>query len=108
MIIAWLKLRQRNLGPLLNANGWAVNARAQINLPFGASLTQVAKLPEGASRSLEDPFADPARLWPKLLAVLIILLGLLFWINLSGRLYQWTGVGKPPQPPTAVSAPAGK
>ena len=45
MILAWLKLRQRNLGPILDANGWAVNARAKINIPFGASLTGMAKLP---------------------------------------------------------------
>jgi hypothetical protein len=32
MIIAWLKLRQRTLGPILDANGWAVNARAKINI----------------------------------------------------------------------------
>src|SRR6185369_17127179 len=47
MVLAWLKLRQRNLGPILDANGWAVNARAKINIPFGASLTNVAKLPPG-------------------------------------------------------------
>ena len=45
MLIAWLKLRQRNLGPILDANGWAVNARAKINIPFGGSLTAVAALP---------------------------------------------------------------
>ena len=28
MLLAWLKLRQRNLGPLLDANGWAINGRA--------------------------------------------------------------------------------
>ncbi|HEY5720279.1 MAG TPA: hypothetical protein VIW02_07835, partial [Gammaproteobacteria bacterium] len=58
MLIAWLKLRQRNLGPLLDANGWAVNARARINLPFGAALTAVAALPKGAERSLSDPYAE--------------------------------------------------
>ena len=42
MMLAWLKLRKRNLGPLLDANGWAVNARARINVPFGAALTRVA------------------------------------------------------------------
>ena len=107
MMIAWLKLRQRNLGPLLNANGWAVNAHARINIPFGASLTQVAQLPEGASRSLEDPFADPTRLWPKLLAVLAALLLVLLWLNQSGLLHQLTGFGKEPQaeaPPAATTA----
>jgi hypothetical protein len=63
MLIAWLKLHQRNIGPLLDANGWAVNARAYINVPFGAALTGVAKLPPGASRSLSDPFAEKKRPW---------------------------------------------
>ena len=45
MLLAWLKLRKRNLGPLLDANGWAVNAKAKINVPFGASLTRVAVAP---------------------------------------------------------------
>ncbi|MFS8083845.1 MAG: hypothetical protein ACMG51_10360, partial [Ginsengibacter sp.] len=30
MAIAWLKLRKRNLGPILDANGWAVNAKAKM------------------------------------------------------------------------------
>ena len=63
MLLAWLTLRRRNLGPLLDANGWAVNARARINLPFGESLTGLAELPEGAKRSLHDPFADKKRPW---------------------------------------------
>lgn len=58
VLIALFKLRQRNLGPILDANGWAVNARALINIPFGTSLTATAKLPEGSERSLVDPFAD--------------------------------------------------
>ncbi len=63
MLLAWLKLRQRSLGPLLDANGWAVNVRARINLPFGASLTQVARLPDGASRSMNDPFEEKEPPW---------------------------------------------
>jgi hypothetical protein len=58
MLIAALKLRQRNLGPLLDANGWAVNAKAKINIPFGGSLTRIAALPSGAQRDLVDPFAE--------------------------------------------------
>ena len=30
MILAAMKLRQRNLGPLLDAGGWAINARAKV------------------------------------------------------------------------------
>ncbi len=58
MLIAWLKLRRRNIGPILDANGWAVNAHALMNIPFGASLTAVATLPPNAERSLVDPFAE--------------------------------------------------
>jgi len=58
VVIAWLKLRKRNLGPILDANGWAINAKARINVPFGGSLTAVAKLPPGAQRDLTDPYAE--------------------------------------------------
>jgi hypothetical protein len=58
MIIAAMKLRHRNLGPILDANGWAVNAKARINIPFGRSLTGVAVLPPGSKRDLTDPYAE--------------------------------------------------
>ncbi|HNC03271.1 MAG TPA: hypothetical protein PLY05_07935 [Agitococcus sp.] len=57
MIMAWFKLRQRNLSPILDANGWAVNTNAKVNIAFGESLTILATLPKGAQRSLRDPFA---------------------------------------------------
>jgi hypothetical protein len=69
MLLAWFKLRRRNLGPLLDANGWAVNARARINIPFGGSLTALAALPPGSSQSLSDPFAEKGSPWPALLGV---------------------------------------
>ncbi len=79
MMLAYLTLRRRNLGPLLDANGWAVNARARINVPFGGSLTEVATLPKGSSRSTQDPFAEKKRPWKTwlfllLLAVVLLLL----------------------------------
>ncbi|MBI3563808.1 MAG: hypothetical protein HY079_01270 [Elusimicrobia bacterium] len=61
MLIAALKLRQRNLGPILDANGWAVNALVRINIPFGGALTGLAELPANASRTLDDPYADESR-----------------------------------------------
>jgi hypothetical protein len=72
MLLAWLKLRRRNLGPILDANGWAINGRARINVAFGAAMTELAKLPPGAKRSMDDPFADKRRPW-KLYIVLVIL-----------------------------------
>ena len=45
MIMAWLKLRRRNLAPVLNANGWAINADAIISVPFGKTLTEQVAFP---------------------------------------------------------------
>jgi hypothetical protein len=50
MMIAWLKLRQRSLGPILDASGWAINGRMRINLPLGRSLSQTAKVPARGAR----------------------------------------------------------
>lgn len=75
MMLAWLKLRKRNLAPLLDANGWAVNTRARINIPFGASLTALAKLPPGSARPLGDPFAEKRRPWGLYLLGVVFLVG---------------------------------
>lgn len=109
MIMAWLKLRQRSLGPILDANGWAVNARARINVAFGATLTKVAVLPEGSIRSLEDPFADKKSLWPKMTVLVILLLLLLYILNATGRLYDWSYgfIGKKPVISQPLVKPAG-
>ena len=96
MLIAWLKLRRRNLGPILDANGWAVNARAKLNVPFGASLTGVAKLPAGHKLSVDDRFGERRSPWPRLVLFLIVL-GFLFSLlnDLYVLDYAWyTATGK--------------
>ena len=65
MLIAWLKLRKRNLGPILDANGWAVNAKAKVNVPFGTSLTGIAKLPPGSSVDVSDRYAEKSSILPE-------------------------------------------
>jgi hypothetical protein len=90
MVLAWLKLQKRNLGPILDANGWAINARARINVPFGGSLTQVAALPPGSSRDLTDPFAEKKSPWPKIIIFLIILAIVYVVLNKLGYIYEWT------------------
>lgn len=89
MIIAWLKLRQRNLGPILDANGWAVNARARINIPFGTALTSVATIPPNAQRDLFDPYADDRSFQRKTIIVLIIaaLLAAAWYFGLVERVF---------------------
>ena len=92
MIMAWMKLRRRNIAPLLNANGWAINASAKISIPFGETLTDVAKFPK---LKLKDPYAKknlPA--WLKwlisLLTVAVVVIGL--WL---GNLLACFGMSSP-------------
>jgi len=75
MILAFIKLRRRNLGPLLDANGWAINALTKINVPFGTVLTDRPQIPEGAVRNLSDPYAENKKPW-KLYLCLIVIFGL--------------------------------
>jgi hypothetical protein len=87
MLLAFIKLRQRNLGPLLDASGWAINGRARINVPFGGALTALPALPAGAQRSLKDPYAEKRRPWG-LYFILLVLLAVVFaWY--AGRLDHW-------------------
>ena len=72
MVMAWMKLRRRNIAPLLNANGWAVNAAAKISIPFGNTLTDVAKFPK---MKLKDPYATGMPAWAKVLITLCVLAG---------------------------------
>jgi len=63
MFIAWSKLHKRNLGPVLNANGWAINAKVLVNVRFGSTLTEMAAFPKLV---LEDPYAvKPMPAWKR-------------------------------------------
>lgn len=76
MFIAWQKLRKRNLAPVLNANGWAINARVLVNISFGAGLTSLAKFP---ALTLVDPSAKLARnrrrLWSWIILAFLLAAG---------------------------------
>lgn len=115
MLIAWLKLRQRTLGPLLEGNGWAINGRVRINIPFGTALTEIAKLPPNAQRTLEDPYEDKeaARQRRRFIALMIFLAlaGLAVLIrwdhNRRGR-YFWQPSTETPPPAATAPAPEKK
>ena len=90
MLMAALKLRQRNLAPLLDANGWAINTRARINIPFGATLTSVARLPEDATHTLSDPYKDKKSPLGLILAA-VALVSLLAVLWDTGVISSWLG-----------------
>jgi hypothetical protein len=92
MVLAWLKLRRRNIAPLLNANGWAVNAASKISIPFGETLTDAAKFPK---LKIKDPYARkgiaPWKKWVISLSVIVALAAGL-WL---GNLLDWAGYTSP-------------
>ncbi|RGE44235.1 hypothetical protein DZC30_13410 [Comamonas testosteroni] len=100
MMIAWLKLRQRSLGPILDASGWAINGRMNINLGLGRSLSQTAKVPLNAKRNLADPFADSHRVRNSLWLVASVVLALL----LAWRLHWLDALLPASWQPAAVTA----
>lgn len=71
MIIAWSKLRKRDLGPVLNANGWAINSVILVNSKFGKHLTSLAKYPV---LHLDDPYAKKKSPWKRWFWAIIIIL----------------------------------
>jgi hypothetical protein len=109
VLLAWLKLRQRTLGPVLDATGWAINGRVKINVPLGAALTHQARLPANARRSLKDPYEDKAaaRRRRRVIALLIfVALAAAGWWWRDLWWWRMTG-GPPPAPvPAPVNAPA--
>ncbi len=118
MLIAYMKLRRRNIAPILDGAGWAVNARAKLNITFGASLTQVAALPPDAERSLEDPFEDRKRPWV-FYVILLLLAGAAIYLWRTGTLGEWrhrllepppaaSGAAAASGAPVASGAPAAK
>ncbi len=90
LCLAYIKLRKRNLGPILDAGGWAVNAKAKINVPFGSMLTQIATLPPGAQRDLADPYAEKKSPWPKLIIIAIIVYSIYTALDHLGFVNEWT------------------
>lgn len=81
VFIAWLKLRQRTLGPILEASGWAINGRVKINLPLGRVLSDLPVLPPGSVRQFKDPYRNRRAVWQ----------WLAFWI-VVGALAVYTGI----------------
>ena len=101
--IAWRKLRKRNLGPVLNANGWAINSQVLVNILFGKTLTSVAKYPK---MKLDDPYAKRTPWWRKCLRWLIVLLIAAFCVCYFTDNLKWMGIERKPKVEAVEEAPA--
>jgi len=105
MVIAWLKLRQRTIGPLLEATGWAINGRVKVNIPFGTALTDRAVLPANSKRTLADPYEDrDAARRRTLLIVLVVLI--IAWLGLARYWGNWPFHRHAAPATVTVAAPA--
>ncbi len=90
--IAWSKLRKRNIGPVLNANGWAINSLVLVNILFGATLTNVAKYPLVTG---QDPFRIVVPLWKRILSGTILALIVAFGIMYFTDNLNFMGIHNP-------------
>jgi len=83
VFIAWRKLRKRNLGPVLNANGWAINARALVNTKFGKTLTALAQYPKLSAVDPKERRKARCRRWCRILCCLILvgIIGYSLWYH---------------------------
>ena len=53
-VTAWLKLRKRDLGVLLQAGGWAINGRMRATAKIGRLFVRPSRLPRDAKRQRKD------------------------------------------------------
>ncbi len=72
VILTWFKLRARDVAPILNACGWAINRRLRLTLVLGRLFTREAELPPHSQRQLIDPYADPSKVRERLIMILFL------------------------------------
>jgi len=109
MILTWFKLRARDVAPILNACGWAINRNLKLSLKLGRLFTTEATLPVNSERQLTDPFADDNSTRNKIITLLVIAgiaLGLWFAGLLDSALPNALKREKPACTPATAQQPA--
>ncbi|MCB9682496.1 MAG: hypothetical protein H6733_13610 [Alphaproteobacteria bacterium] len=99
--LGWLKLRRRDIGTLLEACGWALNARMTLTFALGSQFTIRPGLPKGAVRRLT---AAQKRTRVIVVVVVLALLGLGAWLAMNPEVLD--GLKPSPPEPAAEAAPA--
>lgn len=88
MLLASMKLKKRNLGPILDANGWAINIMARINIPFGTSLTELSSPPPGSLIRTKDPFKIK-KATPKIIAAFLLLISIASFVYFFPEIFSF-------------------
>ena len=92
VILAWFKLRARDLGAILNACGWAVNRPLYFSMGLARTFTRPAKLPMGAAVA-RDPYAKGG--WWKLLLTLVFVVGIALGVCWKLKVWPFCCKGQP-------------
>ncbi|MGN0835098.1 MAG: hypothetical protein ACI4QA_04630 [Candidatus Spyradosoma sp.] len=112
VVITAMKLRRRSLAPILDANSWAVNARAKINIALGKAYTKMPCRPKSSRFVGDDPYASGCGKTRGIVVVLLalIVVGLVAGVLLKRRLDADAAAAEaeavPAQTETAAAAPA--
>jgi len=107
--LAWLKLRKRTLGPVLEASGWAVNGQLPVNLVLGSALTSEAALPKNATRTRHDPLRQKSRTGKLIMALILaaaVGVGYLAYEGTLMKLIKLAVTVEMPAKPADAPAPA--
>ena len=91
-IVAYIKLRKRDISAILEGSGWAINARMRLTRKQGKFFSECPKYPEGSK--------GIARLSWRLVVVIIVLLAML----ISGGYLIKYGLDKDKETPSSESS----
>jgi hypothetical protein len=71
-----MKLRRRNLAPVLNANGWAINSDAMISVLFGRTLTEQVFFPVVPLPKVKTVDMGTGKKWLIAIGVIVLVLAI--------------------------------
>ncbi len=83
VLIAWLKLRKRDIGAILNACGWAVNRPLRFPMRLSRVFTRELAVPPSAKCAV-DPYAPKYAKTAKILVLLAAIAGALWYVWSTG------------------------
>ena len=96
VLIAWRKLKQRNIAPILDASGWAINGNVKIPTLLGDSLTKLPIYPVKSFLRIKDPYAN--KKFPKkrfiagIIVVVVLVIAIIIIKNPNGINGVWQGI----------------